>query len=120
VLLPFSFIALGCILLRPCSMILGRMRLRVLSQSSNALGGCTSTLCLENWFVRLCLLDCIIQQLHRCSDIVKFVKRQAIAHLLARAANSWASRCVFYFIPPRAANSLHFSRMSGVYLIQLE
>jgi ribonuclease HI len=33
---------------------------------------------------------------------VKFVKRQAnsVAHKLARAANSWASRCVFYSIPP--------------------
>jgi hypothetical protein len=53
---------------------------------------------------------------------VKFVKPQAnlVAHLLARVANSWASRCVFYSIPPRAAISLHFSRMGGVYLIQLE
>jgi ribonuclease HI len=33
---------------------------------------------------------------------VKFVKRQAnsVAHKLARAANSWASRCVFYSVPP--------------------
>jgi ribonuclease HI len=32
---------------------------------------------------------------------VKFVKRQAnsVAHKLARAANSWASRCVFYLVP---------------------
>jgi ribonuclease HI len=32
---------------------------------------------------------------------VKFVKRQAnsVAHKLARAANSWASRCIFYSVP---------------------
>ncbi|PNX68533.1 cytochrome p450, partial [Trifolium pratense] len=33
---------------------------------------------------------------------VKFVKRQAnsVAHLLAKAANSWTRRCLFYVIPP--------------------
>ncbi|KAK2418779.1 hypothetical protein QL285_040944 [Trifolium repens] len=32
---------------------------------------------------------------------VKFVKRQAnsVAHKLARAANFWASRCIFYSVP---------------------
>jgi ribonuclease HI len=40
---------------------------------------------------------------------VKFVKRQAnlVAHKLARAANSWASRCDFYSIPPCIKNQLN-------------
>jgi ribonuclease HI len=40
---------------------------------------------------------------------VKFVKRQAnlVAHKLARAANSWASRCDFYSIPPCIENQLN-------------
>jgi ribonuclease HI len=40
---------------------------------------------------------------------VKFVKRQAnlVAHKLARAANSWASRCDFYSIPLCIENQLN-------------
>ncbi|XP_045802642.1 uncharacterized protein LOC123896275 [Trifolium pratense] len=39
---------------------------------------------------------------------LKFVKRQAnsVAHLLAKAANSWTRRCLFYVIPPCIEN--HF------------
>ena len=40
---------------------------------------------------------------------VKFVKRQTnlVAHKLARAANSWASRCDFYSSPPCIENQLN-------------
>jgi ribonuclease HI len=39
---------------------------------------------------------------------VKFINRQAnsVAHKLARVAGSWASRCIFYLIPPCIENEL--------------